>query len=39
MLIRHGDPDTAGDVSVEGVYEIGIQDQAFLGPSRGSPSR
>src|SRR6476620_1322271 len=27
MVIRHGDPDTAGEVSVEGVYEIGIQDQ------------
>ncbi len=35
MVIRHGDPDTAGDVSVEGVYEIGIQDQAFLGPESG----
>ena len=35
MVIRHGDPDTAGDVSVEGVYEIGIQDQAFLGPGVG----
>ena len=30
--IRHGDPDAAGEVSVEGVYETGIQDQAFLGP-------
>ncbi len=35
MVIRHGDPDTAGDVSVEGVYEVGIQDQAFLGPESG----
>ena len=35
MVIRHGDPDTAGDVTVEGVYEIGIQDQAFLGPESG----
>jgi CO/xanthine dehydrogenase Mo-binding subunit len=35
IVIRHGDPDTAGDVSVEGVYEIGIQDQAFLGPESG----
>jgi CO/xanthine dehydrogenase Mo-binding subunit len=35
MVIRHGDPDAAGDVSVEGVYEVGIQDQAFLGPESG----
>ena len=35
MVIRHGDPDAAGDVSVEGVYELGIQDQAFLGPESG----
>ena len=35
IVIRHGDPDTAGDVSVSGVYEVGIQDQAFLGPESG----
>ena len=35
MVIRHGDPDEAGDVSVNGVYEVGIQDQAFLGPESG----
>ena len=35
MVIRHGDTDTAGEVTVEGVYEIGIQDQAFLGPESG----
>src|SRR5438093_1133959 len=35
MVIRHGDPDAPGDVAVEGVYEIGIQDQAFLGPESG----
>jgi CO/xanthine dehydrogenase Mo-binding subunit len=35
MVIRHGDPDAEGDVSVSGVYEIGIQDQAFLGPESG----
>jgi CO/xanthine dehydrogenase Mo-binding subunit len=35
MVISHGDPDAQGDVSVEGVYEIGIQDQAFLGPESG----
>ena len=35
LVIRHGDPDTNGDVSVTGVYELGIQDQAFLGPESG----
>ncbi|MBA2294478.1 MAG: molybdopterin-dependent oxidoreductase, partial [Actinobacteria bacterium] len=35
LVIRHGDPDTAGDVVVEGTYEVGIQDQAFLGPESG----
>jgi len=35
MVIRHGDPDTAGEVVVEGAYELGIQDQAFLGPESG----
>jgi CO/xanthine dehydrogenase Mo-binding subunit len=35
MVIRHGDPDAAGDVTVSGLYELGIQDQAFLGPESG----
>ncbi len=35
MVIRHGDPDAEGDVSVSGTYEIGMQDQAFLGPESG----
>ncbi len=35
IVIRHGDPDAAGDLSVEGVYEVGTQDQAFLGPESG----
>ena len=35
IVIRHGDPDVAGDVTVEGVYELGSQDQAFLGPESG----
>ena len=35
LVIRHGDPDTPGDVVVEGVYELGSQDQAFLGPESG----
>jgi CO/xanthine dehydrogenase Mo-binding subunit len=35
MVVRHGEPDAEGDVSVEGVYEVGTQDQAFLGPESG----
>ena len=35
ILIRHGDPDAPGDVTVSGEYELGIQDQAFLGPESG----
>jgi CO/xanthine dehydrogenase Mo-binding subunit len=35
LVIRHGDPEAPGDVSVEGVYEVGSQDQAFLGPESG----
>ena len=29
--IMHGDPTVTGDVVVEGTYELGMQDQAFLG--------
>jgi len=35
VLIRHGDPDAEGDVTVEGFYELAAQDQAFLGPESG----
>ena len=35
IMIRHGAPDAQADVSVEGYYELGIQDQAFLGPESG----
>jgi len=35
IVVRHGDPEAQGDVSVSGVYELGIQDQAFLGPESG----
>jgi CO/xanthine dehydrogenase Mo-binding subunit len=35
LVITHGDPEAEGDVSVSGVYELGIQDQAFLGPESG----
>jgi CO/xanthine dehydrogenase Mo-binding subunit len=35
MRIVHGDPDTEAEVTVSGFYELGIQDQAFLGPESG----
>jgi CO/xanthine dehydrogenase Mo-binding subunit len=35
LTIRHGDPDMPGETTVEGTYELGIQDQAFLGPESG----
>jgi CO/xanthine dehydrogenase Mo-binding subunit len=35
MRIVHGDPDARADVVVEGTYDIGTQDQAFLGPESG----
>jgi len=35
MVIRHGDPDAQGAASVSGLYELGMQDQAFLGPESG----
>jgi CO/xanthine dehydrogenase Mo-binding subunit len=35
IVIRHGDPEAHGEVSVSGYYELGIQDQAFLGPESG----
>lgn len=35
VRIRHGDPDAVGEVVVEGYYEAGMQDQAFMGPESG----
>jgi CO/xanthine dehydrogenase Mo-binding subunit len=35
ITIRHGDTDAEGEVAVSGYYELGIQDQAFLGPESG----
>ncbi|MEY3806994.1 MAG: hypothetical protein RIR69_1806 [Actinomycetota bacterium] len=29
--IVHGNPEVTGDIVVEGLYDIGMQDQAFLG--------
>jgi CO/xanthine dehydrogenase Mo-binding subunit len=35
LTISHGDPSAAGPVVVEGYYEVGMQDQAFMGPESG----
>ncbi len=35
IRIVHGDPDAPADAWVEGYYETGMQDQAFLGPEAG----
>jgi xanthine dehydrogenase D subunit len=35
VVIEHGDADAQADVVVEGAYEVGMQDQAFLGPESG----
>jgi xanthine dehydrogenase D subunit len=33
--VRYGDTSITGDVVVEGTYEVGMQDQAFLGTESG----
>ncbi len=35
VRIRRGDPAPTADVVVTGDYEVGMQDQAFLGPESG----
>jgi xanthine dehydrogenase D subunit len=35
VRIRKGDPAAAADVVVTGEYQVGMQDQAFLGPESG----
>ena len=35
VLVEHGDPDASADVVVEAEYELGMQDQAALGPEAG----
>ena len=35
IRIRHGDPTATGDIVVEGDYEVGMQDQAFMGTESG----
>jgi xanthine dehydrogenase D subunit len=35
LKVRKGDPAPHADVVVTGCYEIGMQDQAFLGPEAG----
>jgi xanthine dehydrogenase D subunit len=35
VAIRTGNPEATADVVVSGDYEVGMQDQAFLGPESG----
>ena len=35
VKVRRGDPSVRGEVVVSGDYEVGMQDQAFLGPESG----
>ena len=35
LEINFGDPDSSGEIVVEGVYEVGMQDQAFMGTESG----
>jgi xanthine dehydrogenase D subunit len=35
LRIRHGDPEATAEVVVTGEYQVGMQDQAFLGPESG----
>ena len=35
VVIEHGEADPPADVVVTGSYEVGMQDQAFLGPESG----
>lgn len=35
LPLRHGEVEVVGDVVVEGTYELGMQDQAFMGPESG----
>ena len=35
LRINHGNPDATAPVVVTGTYEVGMQDQAFLGPESG----
>src|SRR3954447_7895313 len=35
VRINHGAPEATADVVVTGEYEVGMQDQAFLGPESG----
>ncbi|MGH3517919.1 MAG: xanthine dehydrogenase subunit D [Haloechinothrix sp.] len=35
LPIRKGNPEATADVVVRGDYEVGMQDQAFLGPESG----
>lgn len=37
--LRHGDPEAAGEIVVEGLYRIGRQDPAPIGAEAASPCR
>ncbi|HEX3425050.1 MAG TPA: xanthine dehydrogenase subunit D [Acidimicrobiales bacterium] len=35
LVIRRGDATERGPIVVQGIYEVGMQDQAFMGPEAG----
>ena len=35
ITIRRGDQDATGEIVIEGTYEVGMQDQAFMGVESG----
>lgn len=35
LVVRRGDLGVTGDIVIEGSYEVGTQDQAFMGPEAG----
>ena len=35
MQIDFGNPEADGEIVIEGTYEVGMQDQAFMGPESG----
>ena len=35
LKIDHGNPSVIGDLVIEGTYEVGMQDQAFMGTESG----
>ncbi|MDG1844978.1 MAG: xanthine dehydrogenase subunit D [Acidimicrobiales bacterium] len=35
LVINHGDENITGEIVIEGMYEVGMQDQAFMGTESG----